>query len=172
MEKREVMPIDFQQIYTRIREIAAGAEERKRTLDERRALACNLLATYASELELLRQRVKAAAALDPTVRCAIPLNEPLTSTFPPPASVADVTVIAADGSQVNPDRHASIQFCIINVGVITMKLHSGETPEISVQTELLYGDELLPNGNPMSDGMVALKRDISERFKLDELSKG
>jgi hypothetical protein len=53
-----------------------------------------------------------------------------------------------------------------------MKLRSGQAPEICVETELLYGDELLPNGNPMTDGMVALKRDISERMKLDELSKG
>jgi hypothetical protein len=166
------MPIDFQQIYARIREIAAGADESKRTLEERRALARDFLTAYASELDFLRQKVKAAAAADSTLRCAIPANEPLTSTYPPPPSIAGVTVIAADGSQVNPDRHASIQFCIINVGVITMKIHSGETPEISVQTELLYGDELLPNGNPMTDGMVALKRDISERLKLDEVSKG
>ena len=166
------MPIDFQQIYARIREIAAGADERKRTLEEKRDLARKLLGTYASELDYLKRKVEEAIAVDSNIRCAAPLNEPLTSTYPPPAPVADVTVIAADGSQVNPDRHGSIQFCIINVGVITMKLHSGETPEICVQTEMLYGDELISNGNPISEGMVAMRRDISERLKLDELSKG
>jgi hypothetical protein len=165
------MPINFQQVYARIREIAAGADETKRTLEERRDLARNLLNVYASELEFLMQKVKQVAAIDPTLRCAAPVDESLTSTYPPPASTGDVTVIAADGSQINPDRHASIQFCIINVGVITMKLHSGQAPEICVDTELLYGDELLPNGNPMTDGMVALKRDISERLKLYELSR-
>jgi acylphosphatase len=166
------MPIDFQQIYARIREIAAGADERKRTLEERRALARNLLAVYASELDYLKQKVEAATAVDSNIRCAAPLDEPLMVTYPPPAAVPDVTVIAADGSQVNPDRHSSIQFCIINVGVITMKLRSGQAPEICVQTEMLYGDELISNGNPISDGMVAMRRDISERLKLDELSKG
>jgi acylphosphatase len=166
------MPIDFQQIYARIREIAAGADERKRTLEERRILARNLLGVYASELEYLAQKVEAATAVDSNIRCAAPLDEPLTAAFPPPAAVPDVTVIAADGSQVNPDRHGSIQFCIINVGVITMKLRSGQAPEICVQTEMLYGDELISNGNPISDGMVAMRRDISERLKLDELSKG
>ena len=165
------MPIDFQQIYARIKEIAAGADERKRTLEERRALARNLLGVYASELDYLKRKVEAATAVDSNIRCAVPLKEPLTSTYPPPAPATDVTVIAADGSQVNPDRHSSIQFCIINVGVITMKLHSGEAPEICVQTEMLYGDELISNGNPISDGIVAMRRDISERIQLDELSK-
>jgi hypothetical protein len=166
------MPINFQQVYARIREIAAGADETKRTLEERRALARNFLAAYANELDYLQQKVQAAVAVDSNLRCAVPLDEPLTATFPAPPPVADATVIAADGSQINPDRHSSIQFSIINVGVIIMKLHSGQAPEICVETEMLYGDDLISNGNPISDGMVAMRRDISERMKLDEISKG
>jgi hypothetical protein len=165
------MPINFQQIYARIREIAAGADESKRTLEEKRDLARRLLTAYDSELDYLQRKVEDAKAADSNIRCAVPLDEPLLSTYPPPPPVADVTVIAADGSQINPDRHASIQFCIINVGIITMKLHSGRAPEICVETEMLYGDELISNGNPISDGMVAMRRDISERMKLDEISK-
>ena len=166
------MPINFQQIYARIREIAAGADEQKRTLEEKRELARSLLSTYASELDYLKKKVEAATAVDSNIRCAAPMDEPLTATFTPPASVPDVTVIAADGSQINPDRHSSIQFSIINVGIIIMKLHSGQAPEICVETEMLYGDDLISNGNPISDGMVAMRRDISERIKLDEVSKG
>jgi hypothetical protein len=165
------MPINFQQIYARIQEIAAGADESKRTLEEKRELARRLLTAYDSELDYLQRKVEDAKAADSNIRCAVPLDEPLMSTYPPPLPVADVTVIAADGSQINPDRHASIQFCIINVGIITMKLHSGRAPEICVETEMLYGDELISNGNPISDGMVAMRRDISERMKLDEISK-
>jgi hypothetical protein len=60
---------------------------------------------------------------------------------------------------------------LINVGAITLKLNSGDTPEIFTESELLFGDDLLPNGIPMSDGMVALKRDLAERSALDDLSK-
>jgi len=172
MENQAVMPINFQQVYARIREIAAGADDQKRTLEEKRDLARGLLNTYASELDYLKKKVEAATAIDSNIRCAAPLDEPLTATYPPPASAADVTVIAADGSQINPDRHSSIQFSIINVGIIVMKLHSGQAPEVCVETEMLYGDELISNGNPISDGMVAMRRDISERIKLDEISKG
>jgi hypothetical protein len=174
------MPIDYQQIYEKIQEIGKGARERKKTLDERRTKARDLLNTYASELDLLRSKVDSAKAADQNIRCALPLNEPLASSYPPPFdqtqdkpdSVIQATLIAADGSQINPDRHAAIQFSLVNVGAITMTLNSGEAPKIDTESELLYGDDLLPNGIPLSDGMVALKRDVAERTKLDELSKG
>ena len=165
------MPVNFQQIYARVKEIAEGAHESKRVLEERRIKARELLSVYAADLDYLRQKVEAAKEVDANIRCATPLKEPLASFYPPPVSVTDATVIAADGSQVNPDRHAAIQFCIINVGVIVMRLSSGEAPLVTVETELLYGDDLLPNGNPLSDGMVAMRRDINERIKLDEVSK-
>jgi len=166
------MPIDYQQIYTKIQEIGKGARERKKTLDERRAKARDLLNTYASDLDALRSKVEAAKAIDQNIRCALPIDEPLGSSYPKPDSVIQATLIAADGSQINPDRHASVQFSLVNVGAIIMKLNSGEAPATSTESELLYGEELLPNGIPLSDGMVALKRDVAERTKLDELSKG
>jgi hypothetical protein len=165
------MPVNFQQIYTRIKEIAQGAHDNKRVLEERRILARELLAVYASELDYLREKVEKAKEVDINLRCAVPFRESLASCFPPPVSAADATIIAADGSQVNPDRHAAVQFCIINVGVIAMKLKSGQAPFVSVETELLYGDDLLRNGSPISDGMVAMRRDISERLRLDEISQ-
>jgi hypothetical protein len=166
------MPIDYQQIYTKIQDIGKGARERKKTLEERRVKARELLSLYDSQLDFLRSKVDSTKAVDPNIRCALPINEPLASSHPLPDSVIEATLIAADGSQINPDRHAAVQFGLINVGAITMKLNSGESPAISTESELLFGDDLLPNGIPMSDGMVALKRDRAERSKLDELSKG
>jgi hypothetical protein len=165
------MPVNFQQIYTRIKEIAQGAHESKRVLEERRIRARELLAVYASELEYLQRQVEMAKEVDPNIRTAMPFRESLASCHPPPLSVTDATIIAADGSQVNPDRHAAVQFCIINVGVIALRLSSGEAPMVTVETELLYGDDLLPKGVPLSDGMVAMRRDISERIRLDEISQ-
>ena len=167
-----MIPINYQQIHVRIKEIGAGAQERRKKIEERRAQARALLRAYASELDFLRAKADSAKAADANIRCAIPLNEPLASSHPARGPVTDATLIAADGSQINPDRHATIQFCLVNVGAISMKLNSGEAPEIFTDSELLYGDDLLPNGIPMSDGMVALRRDLAERTKLDELSKG
>ncbi len=166
------MPVDFQQIYTRIKEIAAGAHESRKILEERRIKARELLSQYAAELDFLRRKVEMAKEVDANIRCATPFNESLLAFYPPPVTVTEATILAADGSQVNPDRHAAVQFCIINIGVIAMRLSSGQAPDVTVETELMYGDELLTNGAPLSDGMVAMRRDINERMKLDEVSKG
>ncbi len=166
------MPVDYQQIYSRIKEIGAGAQERKKKKEDAQALARTLLDTYAAQLDFLRAKVDSAKAADPNIRCARPLNEPLDSCLPAPAEALDATLIAADGSQINPDRHASVQFGLINVGALSMKMHSGATPEIFVDSKLLFGDNLETNAGMMTDGMVALQRDMQERSKLDELSKG
>ena len=166
------MPVNFQQVYSRVREIALNAQDNKKVLEERRILARELLAVYASELDYLREKVEKAKEVDINLRIAVPFQESLAACFPPPLTVTDATIIAADGSQINPDRHASVQFCIINVGVIAMKLSSGQAPLVEVETELLYGDDLLQKGSPLSDGMVAMRRDIHERIKLDEVSLG
>jgi hypothetical protein len=165
------MPINYQEVYTQIQTIGAGAKERRKKKEDAQALARKLLAQHNSNLEFLRAKVDSAKAVDANLRCAYPLDENLASSFDVlPVSVTP-TLIAADGSQINPDRHASVQFGLINVGAIIMRLNSGEAPEISTESELLFGDDLLPNGIPMSDGKVALKRDLAERSKLDEISK-
>lgn len=167
------MAIDFQQIYSKIKEIGMGARERKERIENLRKHARSLLENNADDLDYLRGIVDRAKETDPNIRCAAPFNESLASHLPTPASVleGDLTLIAADGSQINPDRHSAIQFCLINVGAIMLRTNSGDSPKIDTNSELLYGDELETKFGMMTEGMVALKRDLRERSKLDELSK-
>ncbi|GAB4454724.1 MAG: hypothetical protein Kow0070_01660 [Anaerolineales bacterium] len=166
------MPINYQEVYSQIQTIGAGAKERKKKKEEAQALARELLANFDSQLDFLRAKVDSAKAIDPNLRCAYPLDEPLASSFDVQPVSLSPTLIAADGSQINPDRHAAVQFGLVNVGAIIMKMNAAESPRTVTESELLFGDDLLPNGIPMSDGMVALRRDLKEREKLDELSKG
>lgn len=166
------MPIDYQQVHAQIKALGAQAGERKRRREAAQANARELLEYYASRLDELRAKVESARQVDAATRCAAPLAENLAGAFPPPAeSSAPVTLIAADGSQVNPNRHDAIQFGVVNVGAILLKTNSGETPRICVDSELLYGEDLQPDGFPLSEGTLALKRDLTERAKLDELAK-
>ncbi|MGC8855665.1 MAG: DNA double-strand break repair nuclease NurA [Anaerolineae bacterium] len=165
------MPIDFLSVYQKIQEIGQGTRQRKKTMEERRQKARQLLAEWAHNVDALRAKVDAAKQADPTLRCAVPLKEPLDAHYPAPAPVIEATVIAADGSQINPDRHAAVQFGLINVGAILMKHDAPDAPQIFTESALLYGEELLLNGAPLSEGMVALRRDLAERQKLEELAK-
>jgi hypothetical protein len=165
------MPVNFQQIHARITEIGAGASDRRKTLDERKGQAHHWLNEYSAQPEFLRQKAEAAKAVDPNIRCAVPLSEPLDTSHPAPTLDADATLIAADGSQINPDRHATVQFGVINVGTIIMKRNSGKSPEVFTTSELFYGNELEDN-KLTSEGAISLQRDLHERTAIDDLSAG
>lgn len=162
------MPINYQQTYERIKEIGAGTQERKKKKEDAQALAQNLLASFDTQLDELRSKVDSAKQADSHIRCAVPLNEPLASSHPVPDSALQATVIAADGSQIVPNRHDPLQYYVINVGAIAMQISSGNTPEVITDTELRVLDEF--DDTYFSDSQVALQRDVAERKKLLEMS--
>ena len=163
------MPIDYQQIYTKIQEIGNGLRERRQTLEKRRADVWGLLNAFNLELDLLRSLVDSAKQADPNIRCACPVNEPLLASQPLPASVPQASIIAADGSQILPDRHAAIQYYVVNVGAIAMRTGSGSSPEVFTDTELHILDEF--EDTFFSESQIALLRDVSERKKLLEVAQ-
>jgi hypothetical protein len=165
------MPINYQEIYTRIQEIGAGAKERRRKMEEKRAQARGLLTAYAQELDFLRAKVDSAKAADANLRCAYPLDESLASSHPAPLSVLFATLIAADGSQIIPDRHAAVQFGLINVGAIALRLNSGEAPKVYTDSQLLFDHELYTQTGSITQDAIEFSRDIAERKKLLELAK-
>jgi len=166
------MPINFQQVREKIQQIGSGAAQRQKALQERQAEARRLLKANASALDLLRARVESAKAVDANLRCAVPLNETLDSSVPPPALPERATLIAADGSQINPSRHEQVEFGLVNAGGIVMRINSGESSILHTDSKLMYDEELFRDGVPLSEGMVALERDLQERSLLAELAKG
>jgi hypothetical protein len=164
------MPINYQEIYSQIKQVGLGAKERRKKKEEAQDQAQTLLETYSSQLDFLRSKVDAAKTADANIRCAVPLEEALASSHPTPDSVSQATLIAADGSQSIADRHSPVQFCVINVGGIIMKPNSGETPAVEVDSELFFGDAIEENGLT-TDGGVALRRDLAERSVIEKMSK-
>jgi hypothetical protein len=163
------MPVNYQDLYTRIKEIGAGAKERRKKKEDAQAQVRDLLAYFDSKVDELRSRVDSAKAVDPNIRCAYPLDESLASSYPAPDSVIQATLIAADGSQIVPDRHAPLQYYVINVGAIAMQIGSGNTPEVFTDTEIHMLDEF--EDTFFSDSQVALQRDVAERKKLLEVAQ-
>jgi len=164
------MSLNYQEIYTKIKIIGEGVNERKRSLDERKKLALRLFNQYADDISNLRSKVEEIKQVEPGIRCALPVNEILGTHQLPPPLPEKLTLIAADGSQINPDRHAPIQFGVVNVGAIVLRMNSGTSPLIKTDSDLLFDDELFHGGVPITDGIVALKRDLAERKKLDDLA--
>lgn len=165
------MSVDFQKIYEQLKEIGAGLQEKQKSLEERRELARMLFHVHADDLDVLRYKIEIAKEADPAVRCAIPLKEYLDFHITAPEPPSDAVLIAADGSQILPDRHSPVQYGLVNVGAIVMRLNAGEAPAIFTDSQMLFGDSLYTStGAPLTEGILALMRDTDERSRLLELA--
>lgn len=162
------MTLNFQQVFDKIKQIGIGAQARQEKLDALRERASLLLDAWADKAAELGPKVERASRADASLRCALPLDEPLNAHLQPgPASTAETTLIAADGSQVVPDRHAPVLYGLINVGAVIIPNGSENAPLVLTDSNLSFDDEVAN----WTDSLVALRRDLAERKKLLELSR-
>mgnify|MGYP005846168935 CR=1 FL=1 len=166
------MSLDFQQVRDQIAQLGERAPTRQRELQTRLQQARHQLVSNAKNISALRQKVQMVVQQhDPALRCALPVSEPLTASFPPPGLNEELAILAADGSQITPDRHAEVEYGLINVGVICMQLGSKEPPKTQIMSRLLFGEELYTRYGTITEASLALQRDLNERAILADLAK-
>ncbi len=169
------MSLDFQQVREQIKALGENLTQQSQGLRERRLKAETLLAEKAIAYDWLRQRVqKVVHFYDPNLRCALPRQEdpePLDARFPLPPALERATILAADGSQISPDRHSEVNYCLINVGAIQMSLGNAETPKVTVFSKLIFGEDLITPSGVRTEQQLALERDIYERSQLVALAE-
>lgn len=171
------MSVDFLQVHQQIKKLGDQAVVRANLLRNLRQNAWETLKNNAQNHNRLIRKVQDASASDSGLRCAIPClledtpPEALIGHFPPPPIPDKATILAADGSQIAPSRHEPIQYCLINVGAIQMKLGSADAPQISVQTNLMYDEQLYTEAGLITEARLALLRDLNERKRLAELAR-
>jgi hypothetical protein len=164
------MTINIQQVLDKVKQIGATTHDRQAHLAELRDTARQMLAEWSSRPDELAHKVEQAARVDANLRCALPLGDPLVAGTEEPALTTAVTLLAADGSQVLPDRHAAVLYSMVNVGAIAMQPGTGKTPEIFIDSSLLHADELYTETGMLSGEVIEQRRDIAERRKLLELA--
>jgi hypothetical protein len=166
------MTLDFHQVQEQVVQLGESAPLREKQMNERRESAANLLAQHARELDVLRHKAERVANnYDPTLRCALPVKEALDSALPLPLQREGGTILTADGSQINPNRHAEVSYCLINVGAIAMKPGSPEAPATYITSQLLYEEDLYTGTGTITEELLALKRDLRERAVLVDLAQ-
>ena len=164
------MPVNLIDIQKKLNDFSAQARARNQAIAVRHQEAAHLVEAYAHRLDELKDKASRAIERMPRLRCALPIHEPLNMAVPCPQLPETFTVLAADGSQINPSRHSRVAFCVINVAVVKLVRGSGLPPEISSHSQLLdYETVFLPSGGMISEGMVALRRDLREREALVDL---
>ena len=166
------MPVNFQQVQDKVKLIGQNAPVEQKLIADRLSLALKLLEENAlalGELDAIRER---ASKLNTGLRCAVPGSEALTCHIPQPPLDSPIVLLAADGSQINPDRHDPVEFGVINTGAFRLQPDSHEPPREIIRTQLLYGSELRTESGPVTEELVAMRRDSAERILLAELAAG
>ncbi|MBI9042957.1 MAG: DNA double-strand break repair nuclease NurA [Anaerolineaceae bacterium] len=165
------MPVNYQQTRQQIRDLGKSAQRLHDQFEAQFQDAEKLLQDNADNLSELIIRAEIAREKNKNFRCAIPAGEPLTQAYPLPETENTCVLLAADGSQINPDRHAQVEFGLINIGVIRMQPGSGITPQTFTSSTLLGEDYFHRTGDPIGEELIALERDLNERKKLAELAE-
>ena len=129
----------------------------------------HLLTQYRGDADL-REKVERATSLRWVG--AMPLDEPLDAAIDPPALPDRITLVAADGSQIYPDRHGLALYYVINVGSIVLRLGTGETP-VTTSTPALHFDDAYLYGDddyPVPGQVINARRAVAEMACLADLA--
>lgn len=156
------MPVNYEQLRNQIKTAGTTLKLRQDAFS-RAAEQYEAALRKESRSPNLQERITAALTAGPDIRCALPMEEPADIVHPQPSMPpVKIRLLACDGSQITPSRHDEIGFGLINTAVVEFISHSGETPRIRTQTELLPFDDL-----PTED-MVGVRRDAAEKKALAE----
>ena len=169
------MTLEIEKLTADLTKMAAQAAARQQA---RRDLVDELLETvarYAADWATIAQALTTAAErADPKhYRAARPFAHahPLNAGIDPPDPPPQATLIAADGSQIMPDRHAAHLYYLINVGGIVYFHGDGRAPLQFTLPVLIYPQNDYDEADfLLSSGKVSIARDRLEIGTLADVA--
>lgn len=157
------MTLELSKLTIQVQAMGEELASRRRGYADLVTLARGWLARYADQGEQLRHPAR-------KLRAAIPTGEPLDAAHPLPALPERFTFIAADGSQIQPDRHGAALYYLINVGSLVYRHGSGQAPESYSRPTLGYTEsDLYEGGTPVDGNLLDVRRDQAEITRLADL---
>jgi hypothetical protein len=131
------------------------------------------LAAHAQVTDELRRKIAQAHQADTSWRGADPLGDRLDERYAPGVPPEPAILIAADGSQIYPDRHGIALYYLLNVGSIVLRQGSGQAPETVSRPALFFADADLYDeaGRLRTPEYVNRQRDRQEVSTLVELAE-
>jgi hypothetical protein len=160
------MPVNFVQVK---QSLAAYTQQVKTHTAQQSSLENELWQVFessSSQVDKLRAGIHQVANQVKRLWCACPTDEPLMTHRPCPDLPQNYTIMAADGSQIQPSRHKALPYCVVNVGVITAHMGSSEAPETNMHSRLVDYIDLFEDGMLANEDLVSLWRDHAERLAL------
>ena len=161
--------IDFSRLAARLGDFAAYHRDENARHARRLDLACECLADCAPGWEGLAERVGKAGR--GPLR-AVPLARP-DNRQPAARRPATVTVVATDGSQIFPDRHADPTCFLLNVGRIALHYGTLDPPLMAAEPDFRYQsedlDDLVPDDPSVPDASAEIVSALRDEQELSWL---
>ena len=168
------MSLDLTKVATQVggmvARLKAGGEERRKRLNH----ALEVLGDKSTDIDYLRKKI----ASSKTTWLVAGLVDGLVQLYKALPLPSEFTVMAADGSHIDVDRHRSTRCYLINIG--TMVLQYGANPNAIFDSfpRLYAGDEdlvMAPAGikvreQPIEGALLGIKRSVNECQRLSELA--
>lgn len=155
--------MDYQKLYPQIQEFVFQTKANRQQWQITYQNCSDALCNYSDKVTELIQRIdQIPVNQQKNLRCALPIQEQLDQSIILPKLDTMPTVLAADGSQILPDRHAPVYYGLINVGGFVFPGNPQTFPQTVQIPELIYGEQL----ENFSEARLALQRDIHEREML------
>ena len=136
------MTLEIEKLGGELDQMAKTAAEVSRNQLHRAIQLQELLKNHATDWEGIRAGLQRGEELgdEKYFRAAAPFSEsePLDTPIPAGQPPDRATVIAVDGSQIMPDRHAAFLYYLINIGIIVYHHGDGRAPDAVSFPHLVY----------------------------------
>jgi hypothetical protein len=159
------LSLDLTKVAGQVFAMIAGLKESRAEQEKRLRFALETLGDEAIDLESLKKKIKAGK----TTWLVADIVEGLNKHYPLPPAPADFTVLAADGSHIDVDRHQSTRCFLINIGSAVLRYGSRPDAHLA-NTPRVYSDDkdlaITPPGGGREQSVegtiLGVKRSVEE----------
>jgi hypothetical protein len=170
------LSLDLNRVAGQVGEMIARLRASVRDRDERLRFALETLHSQSGSLPALAEKIAAAR----TTWLVAGLVDGLDACILPPPLPADFTVLAADGSHIEVDRHRAARCYLLNTGRVTLRYGGAPGAALESVPQLYAAAEDLvvtsPDGRgrevPVEGNLLGAKRSVEECRHLANLAAG
>ncbi len=165
------MSLELNKLLAKVDALGEDAVKRLSELDAKLPLAKATLDSIAADPADLSAKIDRARSF--RWAGAIPTVEAVNESFALPGHPERVNVVAADGSQIYPDRHGLALYYLINIGSIVFRHGTAEAPLCASEPEIFFDEaDLYENEALISGVKINAQRDVCELGELARLAAG
>ncbi|MBM4460197.1 MAG: DNA double-strand break repair nuclease NurA [Chloroflexi bacterium] len=167
------MSLELSKLTAQVEVMGAALAQRRQDDAALLAQARSMLLAHGQVTDELRRKVATAHEADISWRGADPLGARLDERHAPAVEPRPATLIAADGSQIYPDRHGIALYYLLNTGSIVLRQGGSQAPAVSTNPEVFYEDADLydETGRPRDPEYINSQRDRRELEALADLAE-